>query len=466
MPALWQVSLGATVGADNLETDMTNTLGPSDHAEAVALFRAQLVGPLLTRDLHHGELREALRALSRQRHRPPGGQRTRRFGVSTLERWLYAYKAGGLDALRPRRRSDAGHGRALSAAQRELLCDIRREFPSASAELILRTLVADGRLEAEQVSASTVRRLLREQGLRRLPRKAQHDLAARRRWQAERPGHLWHADVCHGPTLTVDGQRKPLRIHAILDDASRYVVALMACHDEREVQMLELFSRGLRGVGAPRTLYLDNGSTYRGEMLATACARLGVSLVHARPYDPQARGKMERFWRTLREGCLDHLGQMSRLHDVQVRLLAWLDGHYLHAPHAGLMGRSPAQAWVERELSPVSEAKLNAALMASGRRKIRQDGTLSVGGLDWETDLGFLAGRTVRIERSLLEPQAPPVLVHDGQRHPLRFVDPVANGKRKRGDFKPQPGLDAVAFDPNQVLLDTVFGRLPKGGAR
>ena len=274
--------MGATVGADHLETDMTNPLGPRDHAEAVALFRAQLVGPLLTRDLHHGELREALRALSRQRHRPPGGQRTRSFGVSTLERWLYAYKAGGLEALRPRRRSDAGHGRALSAAQRDLLCDIRREFPSASAELILRTLVADGRLEAGQVSASTVRRLLREQGLRRLPRKVQHDLAARRRWQAERPGHLWHADVCHGPALHVDGQRKPLRIHAILDDASRYVVALMACHDEREVRMLELFSRGLRGVGAPRTLYLDNGSTYRGEMLATACARLGVSLVHAR----------------------------------------------------------------------------------------------------------------------------------------------------------------------------------------
>jgi putative transposase len=450
-------------GAINLENDMKETLAPRDHAEAVALFRAQLIGPLVTAQFRHGELRAELRRLSHRRHVPPGATRSRRFGMSTLERWLYAYKAGGLSALRPRRRVDAGHARALSRAQRQLLCDIRQAHPSASAELIVRTLVADGRLEAGQVSPSTVRRLFREHHLPRLPRKALFCPAARRRWQAERAGHLWHADVCHGPTLHLDGHRTPLRIHAILDDASRYVVALGVFSTEREADMLELTARALRRWGgAPRMLYLDNGSTYSGQMLATACGRLGVTLQHARPHDPQARGKMERFWRTLREGCLDHLGAVARLHDVQVRLLAWLDTHYHQAPHAGLMGKAPDAVWAERDLEPIDAATLGVAMTAHGRRRVRKDGTLSVGGVDWETELGFLAGRIVRIERNLAEPTEPPVLVHEGQRHTLRYVDAKANGQKRR-PFSPKPGIDAVAFDPTEALLDRYMGRMPRG---
>jgi putative transposase len=236
----------------------------------------------------------------------------------------------------------------------------------------------------------------------------------------------------------------------------------MACATEREVEMLELMTRGLRRWGKPGALYLDNGATYSGEMLATACTRLKISLIHARPYDPQARGKMERFWRTLREGCLDHLGQVARLHDVQARLLVWLDAHYHQAAHGGLMGRSPEVEWARREITPVEESSLAAALTAHGRRRVRKDGTLSVGGIDLETDQGFLAGRLVQIERNLAKPTAPPVIVYEGRRHPLRFVDPLANGKRPR-PFTPKPGIDAVAFDPTGALLDQVFGRTKDG---
>ncbi|MBK6688868.1 MAG: transposase [Deltaproteobacteria bacterium] len=154
---------------------------------------------------------------------------------------------------------------------------------------------------------------------------------------------LWHSDVCHGPAMKIAGRVVPLRIHALLDDHSRYVVAIQACATERESEMLALLVKALRRFHAPETLYLDNGSTYRGDVLCTACPRLGISLVHAQPHDPQARGKMERFWRTLREGCLDHLGAQASLHDVQVRLLAFVDQHYHLAPHASLMGKSPSQ---------------------------------------------------------------------------------------------------------------------------
>lgn len=101
----------------------TPLLRPRDHAEAVALFRAEVIGALTRRELDRGELAAALRALAQQRFRPPGATHTRQLAASTLERWYYAYRAGGLDALKPRPRSDRGRARALTAEQRALLLD-------------------------------------------------------------------------------------------------------------------------------------------------------------------------------------------------------------------------------------------------------------------------------------------------------------------------------------------------------
>jgi putative transposase len=439
----------------------SSSLAPKDHAEAVAIFRSEIVGALTRKELDHGELRAALRVLSQERFRPPGIDTTRRYSVPTLERWYYAYRAGGLAALRPAPRSDRGHAQELTAEQRDLLLEIRREHRSASVPLILRTLVTDGRLAERAVSPATVRRLYVAHGLDRVPMREGGGQKTRLRWEATSPGALWHGDVCYGPALTIDGKSRPLRIHALLDDASRYVVAIEARHTERETDMLEILVRALRRHGPPDVLYLDNGSTYIGEVLRTACARLGISLLHARPYDAPARGKMERFWRTLREGCLDHLGSLTSLHDVEVRLYAFLDQHYHRAPHASLMGRSPSAVFATRErpADDLDEEKLKDALTVRERRRVRADTTVSVDGRDWELDQGFLAGRIVTVGRSLLE--AVPWVEHEGQRLPLHPVDPKANAHRKRPPRRPGAPDEAhvTPFDPAGALLKRATGR-------
>jgi transposase InsO family protein len=439
-------------------------LEPQDHAERTALFRSEVIGALTRRDLDRGELRAEIAALAQRAFRPPGYAHTRTFSVPTLERWYYAYRRGGLAALHPRPRSDRGRARELTAPQRKLLCDIRREHPSASVPLILRTLVADGRLAAGAVSAATVARLFREQGLDRVAYRPGDAGKTRLRWQAERPGALWHGDVCHGPALLVGGKSRPLRIHAFLDDASRYVVALEAHHAEREVDMLGMLVAALRRHGAPDALYLDNGSTYVGQALRLGCERLGVTLLHARPYDPQARGKMERFWRTLREGCLDHLGSLGSLHDVQVRLGAFLDQHYHHAAHAGLMGKTPAQVWDasehDRRADTVGEDDLRRALTVRARRRVRRDTTVSVDGRAWQLDQGFLAGRVVTVAYTLVGDD-PPWVEHDGKRFELHALDVHANAKTKRPRPAPAP-TPTVPFDPAGALLDRAAGRPPR----
>jgi len=445
-------------------------LKPKDHAEAVALFRSEIIGQLVRRDLDRGELRHELRALSEQRFRPPGSSRTRHFGVSTLERWYYRYKQDGLAALMPKRRADRGRAQRLTTEQRQLLLDIRREHRHASVPVILRTLIAEGRLERDAISAATVRRLYVDEGLDRIPLRDAKSPRTRLRWQAERPRALWHADVCHGPPIIVGDAKMPVRIHAILDDAARYVVALEALHHEREIDMLHLFVRALRRHGAPDALYLDNGSTYRGAVLRLGCERLGITLLHASPRDPEARGKMERLWRTLRGQCLRFMGQRSSLHDVNVRLWAWLDMHYPRAPHAGLLGRTPGAIWAEAEADPetdrLDEQAIRHALTVRERRRVRRDNTLDLAGLTFQLDQGFLSGRVVTVAYCMLDEPPEPVVELDDQRFCLRLVDPVANARVKRPPRR-EAGAEAESptptdFDPATTLLRQATGRLPK----
>lgn len=445
-----------------MKTD--ESLTPRDDAEAVAHFRAQVIGELAARPLERGELRAALEDKSRQRFRPPGSAVTRQYSVPTLQRWYYALRRGGVDALRPRPRSDRGAARALGEDMRAFLLEVRAAYPSMSAAQILDTLERQGRIARGSISANTVRRLFRRHGVARVSKRHTAPGKQRLRWEAPRPGAVWHADVCHGPTLEVDGARVPLRIHGLLDDHCRYVVALIALSSEQEADMLRVLTDTLRRWGKPEVLYLDNGSTYRGEVLRIACERLGIRLLHAQPYDAQARGKEERFWRTMREQCLDHLPATATLHDVQVRLHAFLDEKYHDAPHAGLVGQSPAERWATRQLPQVTEQELCEALVVRTTRKVAGDGVVSVGGQLWEVHAGFLAGRRCVIERTLADATRPPWVVYDDQRFELSPVRVVDNGQRRRAAAPTRAPIDAIDFDPGQVLVDQHVGRTPGHG--
>lgn len=445
-----------------------DAFGPKDHAEAVALCRAQIIGALTVRELSKGELASELERLSHEKFRTPRGHGARTYSVPTLERWYYKHKAQGLEGLKPKPRSDRGRGRKLTEQQKSLLLDIRKEHPDTSVPVILDTLQDDGRLESNAVSATTVRRMFRERGLDRVATSsASGRNKIRLRWQADRPGALWHADVCHASPLQLSEQKfVNVRIHAILDDASRFVVSIEAMQQEREIDMLALLVRAVRRHGPPDAFYLDNGSTYSGKALSLAAARMGSVLIHARPYDAPARGKMERFWRTLREQCLQFTGSLTTLHDLNVRLWAWVDERYHKAPHGGLMGKTPEAVYNAAPRTPddFDEARLRAALTIHARRRVRRDNTLAMDGQDWETDQGFLAGRLVTVGRCLVEPDEPPWIEHEGRRHPLHLVDPIANARRSRSTCcLDQPHEARVAFDPPSTALDRALGRAASG---
>jgi transposase InsO family protein len=443
-------------------------LTPQTHQEAVAVFRHGIIGALTQAQMERGELAKALKALSKKRFVPPKAKQSRTFSAATLERWFYAYRRRKLEGLKPLPRKDRGRAKKLAPQVRNLLRDIRKEHPSASVPLIVRTLENQGQLEKDIVSSTTLRRFFVDEGLDRIGLRDAGGTKTRLRWQAERPGALWHGDVCYGPALKIKGKARSLRIHGLMDDASRYVVALEAHHHEREVDMLGVLVRALRRHGPPAAFYLDNGSTYRGDTLAIACARIGITLMHARPYDPQARGKMERFWRTLREGCLDFLGSLSSLHEVNVRLWAFLDGHYHKSPHAGLLGRMPQSVFQQMppRVDNFDEAALRKALTTKTRRRVRGDSTVTIGGKVYELDGAHLAGRIVSLCRCLVDLSEAPWVEFEGKRLEVHPVDPVKNARRVRKTRKPAYDESVPAhpaFNPPKAALDKLLGKKSSG---
>ena len=431
---------------------MPMSLPEPNRAEAIALFRLGVVGDLLTRDLAPGELRDELVTRAALYYRPPGAPASRTFHWKTLQAWYYAAKHGGHRALiSPSRRK--GFGIGLSPETRELLLQIRREHPSAAAGLILEVAVQQGLVEQDEVSPSTLRRLFAAAGVSRSST-TRTDRRERRRWDAGRVGALWHGDVCHIWVRSLAGVPRKILVHGLLDDHSRYVPVLEARETEQEVDMLSVLCAALLRFATPDVLYLDNGSCYRGETLALACARLGIRLVHAQPYDPQARGKMERFWRTLRQRCTNHLPPGASLHDVNAALLAFLDAEYHVRPHAGLMGEPPIKrfhAGLGALGRPRSAKELADALEVTVKRRIGNALTFSLEGRLFEVRGRHLAGKTAAV---VLDPFTGTPLRVAVDATPVVFgpCDMVANRRRGRGEAAPLPE-PTVPFDPIAALL-------------
>lgn len=420
------------------------------HREAVAAFRLSVVGHLLAQELAPGELTAELKRLSELRYRPPNSPTTRTYHWKTLQTWLRAARKGARK-LQPASRTK-GHALALDDEQRKTLLDMRRAHPTAAVELLRDEAVRHGVVAAGAVSLSTLRRLFRAHDLSRSSLNRAGRRGSRRRWQARDVGQLWHADVCHVSAPTAGGTRRTWRVHAILDDRSRYVMALEVHPTETEADLLRVLCTALMRHPAPQVFYVDNGACYRGDVLAAFAHRLDLRLVHARPYDPEARGKMERLWRTMRQQCTDHLdepidaaGQLANV------LLAWVDAYH-RRPHGGLMGQRPLDVYRRGATGVPRTAKdLATALERVERRRVGKAATIDVDGVLHETH-GHLAGKTIALCRCGLTGKILGARYQD-QPVPIAPCDPSANARRGRAAPAVQPTPN-LPFHPIDGLLE------------
>jgi transposase InsO family protein len=268
------------------------------------------------------------------------------------------------------------------------------ERATAAAELA-------GIAEGVQLAPATVHRLLSRHGL--MEKKPQQPSSKdRRRFAYERAGELWMSDVMHGPAVTAEGGRKRKSyLIALLDDATRVVPFAAFALAENTAAFLPVLQQAILRRGVPKRLYVDNGAAYRSHHLALVCAKLGITLIHARPYQPQGKGKQERWFRTVRMQLLPTLqpSDLGSLEALNRRLWAWIEGEYHHCPHQGLGGMTPLDRWAMAAgevhlLGP--EVDLDELFLFEEKRRVQKDRTVSLHGVVYEVDAA-LVGETVTL---------------------------------------------------------------------
>ena len=364
---------------------------PSKRAEAVALMRYRVVAEAANPRLSPAERGRIVRALAARAHEHPDGS-LRTFSRGTLDRWIVAYRAGGLDGLRPVKRADAG----VVRRHPELLAEaaaLRAERPARSAAHIAEILRARYGIT---VSERTIRAHLARKGLDRAALSAE-PARVFGRYEACRPNERWIGDVLVGPFVPhprVAGSKRA-RLFLLVDDHSRLLVHGRWVTEENTRAGQEVLRQAIVRRGLPEQLYVDNGAPYANQMLERCCAVLGIRLVHSKPYQPQGRGKQERLNRVIRERFLLEaeavgIGSLEELND---RFAAWAEqvaNTRVHAetqmtPIARFLAGGPPRA-----ADPVL---LVEAFRWSAMRAVGKTATVSLAGNRYQVDPSLVGCR-------------------------------------------------------------------------
>jgi putative transposase len=415
----------------------------AERAEQIALFRYGLISDLVHPGDDARRLYERLRDKAAKSYCIPGSRRTR-VATETLRDWLTAYKAGGFDALRPKPRADIGRARAIPQPVVDLLVHLKDEHRDWSVAMVIDKAKADSETSrATLLPVSTVHRLLSRAGVmgKRPEDPTNKD---RRRFGYEHAGELWMSDVMHGPAVVVGGRRKQKSyLIGFLDDATRVVPYAAFALSENTGAFLPVLRQAVMRRGIPLRLYVDNGSAYRSHHVSLVCARLGITLIHARPYQPQGKGKQERFFRTVRMQLLPTLGEidLGSLDALNRRLWAWVEGEYHQSPHKGLDGATPLDAWAMRSgdvRGAGPELDLREMFLLEASRRVRADRTVSLDGVVYEVDAS-LVGEKVTLRFDPAKRGAPVDVWHGGKKiEQARVVDTHANCFVKRNHDAPE----------------------------
>jgi len=357
-----------------------------DWRQEEALWRYSLIRESADPRLSCGERGALVRSLAARLHAHPSGE-LRSVGRSTLDDWIRAYRTGGFAALVPRQRASVPRTPRALLLQAEVL---RRENPARTAAQIQRIVaVSNG---GAGPSRTTIERHLRRQGLTRAALTGERQAFGR--FEASGPNERWIADCLHGPMI--EGRRAIL--FAVLDDHSRAVVGARFAHAESTVRLEGVLRSAFQARGLCEGLYVDNGAPYASRQLAKVCAALGIRLTHSTPGRPQGRGKIERFFRTLRGEVLVELDAHDRqldLSELERVLQAWIEQVYHRRVHSETKA-TPLERFSGFTPRYPTAAELREAFLWSETRLVTKTATVSLLGNRYEVDQA-LVGRKVEL---------------------------------------------------------------------
>lgn len=373
---------------------------PHDLNTDIALFRYGLIAQLVHTPPDTGQQERLLREIASHTYTIPGSTRTH-VSITTLRRYLKTYREKGFDALRPGPRTDVGAPRAFPPEVLDKAIALREEQPSRTTQTIVDILQRDESLSLPRsVNVHTLTTHLRRRGKTR--RVLAQTGKTYRRFERDHVNSLWQGDALVGPWLPdpyAPGKKRRAHLFAFIDDHSRLVPYAEFFFDEALPRMERVLKVALLRRGVPLAVYVDNGQVYSSTQFSAACATLGIQRIQTAPYSPEAKGKIERWFETLRAQFLPEVdaSNLTTLADLNESLWAWLECVYHQHEHSETqqtpLARYTAGLEQVRHADPET---VRRAFLWREKRKVRKDATLSLQGNRYQVEPQW-AGRTIEL---------------------------------------------------------------------
>jgi len=413
-----------------------------DIAEQIALKRYQIISPVLAEP---GRVQnEYFRTQAEREHEFPR-YGSRRIAVSTMKGWLRTYRKKGFAGLQPGKRSDAGRPRRVNEAMLTAIRVKCKAYPDVSVQKLYEELLAQKLLGEPPIHYNTLLRIVTLEQL--LPAKGRSDV--RKRFETDNINELWLSDFMHGPQISMGNRTRKSILCAIIDDHSRMVVGY-GFHAAETISVLtEVLKEALSAHGIPKRLYVDNGSAFSSELLARSCALAGISLIHSKPYDSPSRGKIERFFRTVRERFLTGIKEVMNQDELSQAFALWLRDDYHHRLHSGISERPLDRYNASAGRVPIrrlSSAELDEMFLVRYERIVNNDATISFKGSLYEVPPAYIRQR---IEIRHPVDDAGELYLYDNGVRVGRVK--LLNKQENASHFRPQSSENALSFATGRV---------------
>jgi putative transposase len=355
--------------------------------DAVAFLRFQVISEML--DAKPGFIRATANRLAGQQFNDVLNKRIVTFSERTIFQYYSDYKKDGFDGLRPKRRQDKGGHPGIDEGTIKDILSLKKELPTRSAAKIITMLELAGRIPDDSIHIRTANRILNQYGYTR--ESLSRDSRLYIKHEKDRICEMWQSDVMSAFYIP-DGNNgsKMAYLIGMIDDHSRRDMHSEFYFDSTLPRLENTLRKAVVKHGAPESLYVDNGKIFVSEQFKLICARLGIRVKFATPFNCSGKGKIERYWQTVQSSFLPEVRKqpvksLSELNDLY---FAWKKAEYDDKPHSSI-GMTPKERWdislnAGAKLRFFSPVELEEIFLHAEERSVNKYGVISFEGNTYE----------------------------------------------------------------------------------